>query len=65
MILELDYSGHYSRKFIEITEEEWKKVQKLTDGHYISDTMEGQDFLEELEKRPEMKLQIKSVVAYI
>lgn len=65
MILELDYSGHYPRKFIEITEEEWQKVQRLTDGNYISDTMEGQELLAEFEMRQEVKLEIKSVVAYI
>lgn len=65
MILELDYSGHYDRKFVEITLEEWKKIKQLTKNHYLTDTSEGQDLLAELEKRKEVDMKFESVVAYI
>ena len=63
MILELTYSGHYPRKFVEITEEENIKLERLTRDYFLFDTMEGQAFLTELEAKPAVTLEFKSVRA--
>ena len=53
MIIELHYNnGFQRRKFIEVTQEEFRQIRVLDKRHFLCDTTEGQDFIKELQKRP-------------
>ena len=67
MFLRLDYSSHYPEleKIIEITEEEWEKIRDLTEKFYLSDTPDGTKLLDDLESRPAVLKDMKTVTAYI
>jgi len=63
-LIELSYSGHYPSKFITVTDEEWKTIQRLEKNQYLFDTIEGQDLIEELSKR-KAATEIPQVIAYV
>jgi hypothetical protein len=64
MLIKLDYSGHYPRLLVDVSDEEWAQIQKLTEKHYLFDTKEGRNLLNELEKRGRMD-KTPTVIAYM
>ena len=42
MLIQLDYSGHYPRKLVEVSEEEYARIRELEKGHYLWDTPDKQ-----------------------
>lgn len=59
MIIELYYNnGFQRRKFIEVNSDEFAKIRKLDRKRCLSDSVEGQDFLKELQKRPGIDIPI-------
>jgi len=64
MILQLSYSGHYPDVFVEATQEDLDRIDKIeNEGNYLFDTEEGRALLEEFKARPRVK--VETVTAYI
>ena len=65
MLIELDYSGHYPRKVVEITKEEHQKIRSIeASGYYLFDTEEGRELIKSLEDRPSMGKKVPVIVVY-
>lgn len=63
-LIKLSYSGHYPSRFITVSDEEWKTIQRLEKNGYLSDTVEGQELIEKLGER-KVATEIPTVIAYV
>ena len=63
MLLCLDYSSHYPNIYVEVTQEDLDRINKVEGNGYLMDTEEGRELLKELRARPHVK--VHNVVAYI
>lgn len=64
MLIRLSYNGHYPSKLVEVTDGEYNRIKELENDLYLFDTPEGQEIINELEKRPAQHNPIPTVVVY-